>query len=174
MDRAKRIQYIQQRLTEAAGPVRGSDLAKECDVTRQVIVGDVAHMRALGERIISSPRGYRMVAPEEKGFKALLTSQLGIEWLRDELYTIVDLGGAVLNLSVEHGFYGYLRMEMNVYNRGDVDRYLSELRQKRTTALSNLKDGIHRYLVETKTMEAMKSIRSVLHSLDEKCGAVKV
>lgn len=174
MDRAKRIQYIQQRLTEAAGPVRGSDLAKECQVTRQVIVGDVAHMRALGERIISSPRGYRMVAPEEKGFKALLTSRLGIEWLRDELYTIVDLGGAVLNLSVEHGFYGYLRMEMNVYNRGDVDRYLSELRQKRTTALSNLKDGIHRYLVETKTVEAMKSIRSALHSLDEKCSAVKV
>ncbi len=170
MDREKRIQYIRQRLAEAKGPVRGSDLAEACQVTRQVIVGDIAHMRAAGQTIVASPRGYRMIPPKEKGFKALLSSSLGIDQLRDELYTIVDLGGAVLDLSVEHGFYGYLRMAMNVHTRGDADRYLSDLRRKRSTALTNLKDGIHRYLVETKTAETMNAIRSALSRLDEKYG----
>lgn len=172
MDREQRIQYIQQRLQSAERPVKGSDLAEACHVTRQVIVGDIAHLRMQGLNVLSSPRGYRLAPPKASGVKALVPSSLDIAQLRDELYTIVDLGGAVLNLSVEHGFYGYLRLDADLRTRSDVDRYLSDLRRKRSTALSNLKDNLHRFLVETKTSETMKTIRSALRRLDENCQAV--
>lgn len=172
MDREQRIQYIRQRLQSAEGPVKGCDLAEACQVTRQIIVGDIAHLRMEGLDVLSSPRGYRLAAPKPAGVKALVPSLLDIAQLRDELYTIVDLGGAVLNLTVEHGFYGYLRLDADLHTRSDVDRYLSELRRKRSTALSNLTDNLHRFFVETKTSEAMKAIRGALHRLDEKCQAV--
>lgn len=167
MDRAERIQYIQQRLTEANGPVRGSDLAEECQVTRQVIVGDIAHMRAMGQSIQASPRGYRLTVPRQTGVKALLASQLSMDHFQKELYTIVDLGGAVLNVSVEHRFYGYICLDMNVRSREDVDHFLEELRRKHSTALTNLKDGFHRCLVEAKTTNDMHAIRTALSRLEE-------
>lgn len=167
MDRAKRIQYIQQRLAEAEGPLRGSDLAEECQVTRQVIVGDIAHLRALGQPIQSSPRGYRIVAPRETGVKALIVSRLDMAHFREELYTIIDMGGAVLNVSVEHGFYGYIRLDMNLHTREEVDHCLAEMQRKHSTALSNLTDGTHQFLVKAATEESMEAIR---HALGQMAG----
>lgn len=166
MDREQRIQYIQKRLESADGPVKGVDLALECQVTRQVIVGDIAHLRMLGKAVLSSPRGYRIARPRQTMVKELLPSHLDIDQLQEELYTIVDLGGVVLNLSVEHGFYGYLRLDMRIGSRSDADRFLTDLRQKRTTVLSNLKDNLHRFLVETKTLDTMKSIKSALGRME--------
>lgn len=172
MDRARRAKYILHRLATGGAPVKGSVLAEECQVTRQVIVSDISKLRVLGKKIVSTPRGYQLIIPERQGLKKILQCRHGMEQVREELYTIVDLGGAVLNVSVEHESYGYLKMEMKVRTHEDADHYVSYLRDSKTTFMSNLKDGIHRYLIETKSNDAMMKIRHALDQLDAQ-GAEK-
>ena len=57
MDAQKRRQAIAQQLEQARGPVSASALAKEFAVSRQIIVGDVALLRASGMEISATPRG---------------------------------------------------------------------------------------------------------------------
>lgn len=168
MDRTKRAKYILHRLATVRTPVKGSVLAEECQVTRQVIVRDISKLRVLGKKIVSTPRGYQLIIPEKTGFKQILQCRHGMDQLREELYTITDLGGVVLNVSVEHESYGYLKMEMKVNNHEDADHYVAYLRDSKTTFMSNLRDGIHRYLIETKSKETMAKIRQALEALDLK------
>lgn len=42
MDNTRRRAYIKEKLEQADYRLRGMDLAKECGVSRQVIVGDMA------------------------------------------------------------------------------------------------------------------------------------
>lgn len=168
MDRTRRTKYILHRLAAVGGPVKGSLLAEECQVTRQVIVSDISKLRVLGKKIISTPRGYQLIVPEKTGFKKILQCRHGMDKVREELYTIVDLGGTVLNVSVEHESYGYLKMDMKVHNHDEADHYVSYLKDSKTTFMSNLKDGIHRYLIEAKSKEVMMNIRQALDKLDSK------
>ena len=53
-----RRQAVNQVLEEAGGPVSATALAKQFSVSRQIIVGDVALLRAAGEESLATPRGY--------------------------------------------------------------------------------------------------------------------
>ena len=55
MDRKTRIMEI---ISSSDKPVSASKIAKELGVSRQIIVGDVALLRASGEDITATPRGY--------------------------------------------------------------------------------------------------------------------
>lgn len=56
MDNTRRRAYIKEKLEQADHRLRGMDLAKECGVSRQVIVGDMALLRARGMDIISTEK----------------------------------------------------------------------------------------------------------------------
>ena len=45
-------------LKQTDRPISASKLAKELSVSRQIIVGDVALLRASGEKVLATPRGY--------------------------------------------------------------------------------------------------------------------
>ena len=62
MEAQKRREGIARRLEQAEGPVSASALAKEFAVSRQIIVGDVALLRAAGLDIAATPRGYILPA----------------------------------------------------------------------------------------------------------------
>ena len=64
MDAASRRQAILDRLRTADRPVSASLLAAEQNVSRQIIVGDIAILRAGGAEISATPRGY--VLPQEE------------------------------------------------------------------------------------------------------------
>ena len=53
-----RRQAVAQALEEAVGPVSAAALAERFSVSRQIIVGDVALLRAGGTDILATPRGY--------------------------------------------------------------------------------------------------------------------
>ena len=61
MDSSARREKILQILQESSSAVTGTALSKACNVSRQIIVGDVAILRAQGIAIISTPRGYQLV-----------------------------------------------------------------------------------------------------------------
>ena len=98
--RTKIVELIQN----SEKPLSGTALAKQCDVSRQVIVQDIALIRASGYDIISTNRGYIIQEPlvRERVFKVNHTD----EQLEEELYSIIDLGGTVVNVMVNHRVYG--------------------------------------------------------------------
>lgn len=57
MDSSARREKILQILQESSSAVTGTALSKACNVSRQIIVGDVAILRAQGIAIISTPPG---------------------------------------------------------------------------------------------------------------------
>ena len=93
MNAAQRRECILTRLSGAQNPVSASALAAELGVSRQIVVGDVALLRAGGAQIDATPRGYQL-HPAEKGYTGILACVHRTEdEMRRELYTIVDQGG---------------------------------------------------------------------------------
>ena len=93
MTGSERRDQIINQIKKSSIPVSGAQLAKEFDVSRQVIVQDIALIRAAGHEIISTNRGYLLNTPHSVNriYKVNHTD----EELEDELCTVVDLGGKV-------------------------------------------------------------------------------
>ena len=106
MTGSERRDQIINQIKKSSIPVSGAQLAKEFDVSRQVIVQDIALIRAAGHEIISTNRGYLLNTPHSVNriFKVNHTD----EELEDELCTVVDLGGKVVNVMVNHRVYGHM------------------------------------------------------------------
>ena len=126
---------IIQALKNSDKAVSATTLAKEFDVSRQVIVQDVALLRANGKNIFSTNRGYLIQEDEEttRVFKV----QHEDDEVEKELTTIVDLGGTVEDVFVYHKVYGVLRAEMNIKSRMDIRNYMEEIRSGKSSLLKN-------------------------------------
>ena len=57
MTAAQRRSAIYAQLTQASAPVSATTFAQRFSVSRQVIVGDIALLRAEGHSITATPRG---------------------------------------------------------------------------------------------------------------------
>lgn len=55
MENKERRDTILNMLQQASKPVTGTEMARVCQVSRQIIVGDIALLRASGTPIISTP-----------------------------------------------------------------------------------------------------------------------
>ena len=58
----ERRRAVARALEEADGPVSAAALAERFSVSRQIIVGDIALLRAAGADISATPRGTRASA----------------------------------------------------------------------------------------------------------------
>lgn len=146
-------------------PLSASALAKEFEVSRQLIVGDVALLRASGHKIIATPRGYVCEAREQDGFIRTIAVTHEKDQLEEEIYTIVDLGGALIDVIVEHPLYGQLCAKLHIYSRYDADQFLRKVKEYNATPLSDLTHGLHLHTLQCKNEEVYDR---VLNSLREK------
>ena len=96
----ERRQGIIHTIMEASQPVSGKKLATKYEVSRQVIVQDIALLRAANYEILSTSKGYLM--QKMPRVQKIITVVHGDEQIEDELNTIVDMGGNVLDVFVEH------------------------------------------------------------------------
>ena len=121
-------------------PMSAGALAELCGVSRQVIVSDVALLRASGEAITATPRGYVLGGGEEGLMRtvACLHDASGTE---RELNIMVDNGCAVLDVTVEHPVYGQITAALDLRSRYDVAQFI--LRSANTAPLASLTEGIH-------------------------------
>ena len=112
------------------------ELRKMLDVSRQVIVQDVALLRAKDIRIHSTNRGYVIDKNQEtlRVFKVIHTE----EQTAEELQTIIDLGGWVKDVFVYHKTYGVIRGELNIHSRYDIDQYIADLKSGKSSQLMNV------------------------------------
>lgn len=155
---------IISELAAATQPVSGSALAKAVGVSRQVVVQDIALLRADGHDIVATSRGY--VLQEGKGASQVPTRLLkvhhGLDDLEDELTTIVDLGGAVLNVMVNHRVYGKITADLDVRNRRDVERYLESIRTGKSFPLMTVTSGYHFHRIAAETETQLDEIEQAL------------
>ena len=87
-----RRQAVAQALEEAVGPVSAAALAERFSVSRQIIVGDVALLRAGGTDILATPRGY-LLGGRGGGVERTVACVHAPEEMERELNAIVDAGG---------------------------------------------------------------------------------
>ena len=140
MNAAQRRERILTRLNSAGAPLSASTLAAELGVSRQIVVGDVALLRAGGAQIDATPRGYQL-HPAEKGCTGILACvHRTQEEMRQELYTVVDQGGTVVDVAVENSLYGEIRATLNLCNRYDVDNFIRQAADAPESLLSRSPD----------------------------------
>lgn len=125
MNAEKRRDNILKLLAESDSPLSGTDLAKCLAVSRQVIVQDIALLRAGNKNILSTNKGYLLFHEEEKmkGRKRSVKVRHTQQQILDELCTIVDLGGHILDVVVAHEIYGQITCDL-IINRDRMPRAL--------------------------------------------------
>jgi len=89
-----------------------------------------------------------------------LACQHTSEETKDELYTIVDAGGEVIDVIVEHELYGELTGRLNITCREDVDEFINKAKNARL--LSDLTKGVHLHTVACRRGEEFREIKKRL------------
>lgn len=161
MDPSKRREHIMLALRAAQKPVSATKLSKELGVSRQIIVGDVALLRASGERILATPRGYVMErAPGGEVFTVACVHDL--DGMEQELNIMVDNGCTVLNVTVEHPLYGQLTGSLHLSSRYDVSQFVAACREHGASPLSALTGGMHLHALSCPDRECFERTRAAL------------
>ena len=156
-DRREKIIQILQASQE---PVSGVDLSKRLQVSRQVIVQDIALLRANGMNIFSTNRGYLIQKDSvmSRVFKVFHSD----DDVERELTTIVDLGGMIEDVFVYHKVYGVLRADMNIKSRMDIRRYMQEIATGKSSLLKNVTSGFHYHTIRADSEEILDMIQEEL------------
>ncbi len=164
MDAQQRRMAIAQVLERADGPVSAAVLAGEFSVSRQIIVGDIALLRAGGADITATPRGY--VIPHARAGRCYtLACRHEGGQMEEELNAIVDHGCTVLDVVVEHPIYGQLTGQLNLSNRYEVGQFIARCREEAAAPLSQLTEGIHLHTVLCPDEQALARVRQALRAL---------
>ena len=140
MTAEERRAAIFEILEQAERPVSASSLAERFGVSRQLIVGDVALLRAAGEAITATPRGYVLERPKA-GVVRTVACLHSSQDMERELTLMVDQGCTVENVIVEHPVYGQLTGALGLTSRYDVGQFI--LRSRQAQPLSLLTEGVH-------------------------------
>lgn len=142
MEAASRRQAILDRLRTADRPVSASALAAGLNVSRQIIVGDIALLRAGGAEISATPRGYVLPRATD-GITRTIACRHTLAQTGQELDILVDNGCTVLDVIVEHPVYGQLTGQLQISSRYDVEQFLAHIRDSDAAPLSMLTGGLH-------------------------------
>ena len=161
MNAEARRQAVLETLRQASQPISASTLASHFSVSRQIIVGDIALLRASGEDISATPRGY-VILRETAGFVRQLPCRHDAAGMEAELNAIVDQGCTVLDVIVEHPIYGQLTGPLHLSNRYDVAQFLARC----TSPLSTLTEGIHLHTVSCPSEDAFNRVQASLRALN--------
>ena len=100
MNADSRRKEILQLLERQSGPLSAGRLAGRLGVSRQIIVGDIALLRASGTDITATPRGYILTRKSE-GIIYKIPCRHGAEDMCRELQIMVDNGCLVRDVIVE-------------------------------------------------------------------------
>ena len=156
MNGETRRKEIIARLTGASAPVSASKLAEEFGVSRQVIVQDVALIRASGYSIASLARGYVLEVSNQ--IQRVFKVQHSDEDVEKELNLIVDAGGIVEDVFIFHKFSGTIRAKMDIRSRYHETQFLDDIASGKSSLLKNVTSGYHNHTVLADSEETLDLI----------------
>ena len=141
-------------------PVPGGELSEKCGVSRQIIVQDIAVLKGQGFDIISTHNGYIIQKSplKERVFKVKHST----EQTEDELNTIVELGGTVVDVFVWHKVYGKMVAPLNIFSTLQIKQFIEGVRTGKSTELMNITGGYHYHTVRAEKEDILDRIAEVL------------
>ncbi len=140
--------------------ISGSALSEKFGVSRQIIVGDIAMLKAEGYDILSTHNGY--VIAKSPLCERVIKVKHTTEQTEDELNTIVDLGGTVVDVFVWHKVYGKVRAELNIFSRLHIKQFIEGVRSGKSSELMNITGGYHYHTVRADDETVLDSIEKTL------------
>lgn len=159
----KRRRALQELLTNASEPITGTQLAHTFKVSRQVIVQDIAVMRAGGVQIVGGLNGYWIPDQMPKALrKTFMSYHSGESQMEEELQIVVDYGGRMLNIAVVHPIYGDIVCPLSIRSREDIKEFLVKLKDENATPLSALTEGVHFHTIEIDSEVAFEKLMKAL------------
>ena len=172
MDGEKRREAILNLLKGQQKPISGNYLAQTYEVSRQVIVQDIALLRAMGYDILATARGYILNEEVEKMYKRIVLVKHTELETEDELNTIVDNGGRIRNVIILHPVYGELVGDLMLRTRRDIKEFVAKLKETKANPLLKLTDGTHMHTIEASSEEELDIIEQELKEKGYIVGAV--
>jgi transcriptional regulator of NAD metabolism len=163
MTAAERRAAILELLRSQQEPVNATALARQFSVSRQIIVGDVALLRAAGENVLATPRGY-LLSRKEEGVVRRIACLHREEDMVKELEICVDHGCTVQDVIVEHPVYGQLVGGLELSSRYDVEQFARRLERESAHSLSELTDGIHLHTLRCPSEAAYERVCQLLEA----------
>ena len=147
-------------LSSSNNPVSGGTLAKELNVSRQIIVQDISLLRANGATIFSTNKGYLL--QEDRKYSRVFKVYHTDDQVEEELSTIVDAGGQIRDVFVYHKVYGVLKADMGIKSRRDIRAYMVEISTGKSSLLKNVTSGYHYHTIDAESEEILDAIQEEL------------
>lgn len=158
MSGTERRAEIIRLLTDSPKALSGTYLAGQLGVSRQVIVQDMALLRANGRNIVSTNLGYVLLKSKESVSRVFKVKHTDEE-VAEELCMIVDCGGMVKDIFVYHKVYGTVQANLNIKSREDVRRFMEDISSGKSSLLMNITSGYHYHTVtadDEKTLDLIQ------------------
>ena len=157
-----RREAIVELLLKEKAPVKGVELATKFDVTRQIIVKDIAILRAKGNNIIATPDGYMFNDDNGSIVRAIIAVNHNKDEMIKELEIVIKYGGIIEDVIVEHPIYGEIKGLLMIKNLNDLNRFKNTFELSDSAPLSSLTNGFHLHTVSVDTKEKMELIKKEL------------
>lgn len=159
----RRLQ-IERLLIGSKTPLKGNMLAEKFDVTRQVIVKDIALLRATGTKIIATPDGYIIYDNCDNKIRRIIAINHNREEMTEELSIVIKYGGIIEDVIVEHPVYGEIKAMLMIRNSADLENFTRRFSENKAQPLSSLTEGTHLHTIVADNKEDMESIVSELEA----------
>lgn len=163
MKASDRRDEIFKLILSSNNPIKGVELAEEFSVTRQIIVKDIAILRASGKNIIATPEGY-IYNKEIDRIKTIIAVNHSGEDTINELETVVKYGGIIEDVIIEHPIYGEIKASLMIKNLNDLNNFINKFNYNNTKPLSNLTNGVHLHTISADSEENISLIKDELES----------
>lgn len=160
MNGTERRQEILKQIQNSSSPVSGTELAKTFHVSRQVIVQDIALLRANDAHILSTNKGY-LYNSSVRATRTFYVCHQDKDIL-DELTTIIDFGGNIIDVFIAHKIYGQLRAELNINTRKKALDFANDIQSGHSIPLNNITSGYHYHTVTADSEQTLDLIEEEL------------
>ena len=146
----ERRKLIIDKIQFSANPITGAELAEFFSVSRQVIVQDIAIIRASGIPILATTNGYLVSksVSDNRIIKTFVSRHEGLDKLEEELQIIIDYGGKIIDVIVEHPVYGEIVGTLHINNQLQLDNFIEKVKRSNAKPLSILTCGDHFHTIE--------------------------
>lgn len=162
MNSEARRKFILKLLEDSEIPEKGYILSERLGVTRQIIVKDIAILRASGENIISTPEGYLIQKSHRDNLRRVFAVCHGKDSIEDELMSIIKYGATIIDVIVEHPLYGEIYGMLMIKSVYDIQNFMKKYRDYKAEPLSVLTGGLHLHTVEAENVTVFSNIEKEL------------
>lgn len=147
-------------LSNSGQPVSAGALSAKFGVSRQIIVQDIAILRAEGSEVISTSRGYLVDADNRA--ERVIKCRHTLDELVAEGEIIISLGGRVEGIFVNHRIYGRISAPLNLVTMTDVEELHRSLVSGASKPLMSVTDGYHYHTVSADSERTLDEIENAL------------